>query len=129
MADFDLSQVSPENIDEAETFSVPWIAAHSIGDIVQPDGAIVAAIGNQVGGVVIRVGDAKNKTLVMRRGILRNVAGAAAAAKAPVYSDGDGTASDAKPAGAAGTQITRVGVIADQADRMLVDVQSYEKGA
>lgn len=123
-----MSKVTVENLSRASTFEVTHIAAHDIGDLVQPDGAIVAAIGDPVGGIVIKVGDAKNPTLVLRRGIVRGIAGAAAAAKAVIFSDGDGTMSDVRPAGAAGTVISRVGECIS-ATRALIDIKTYEKGA
>lgn len=129
MADVDLTGIRAVNLDEAETYSVPFIAGHSVGDIVRPSGAIVAAVNQNHGGIVIRPGNAEgNRTLVLRRGLVEGVAGVGAAANARVFSDGDNTASDAEPAGAAGTGVTVLGEMIT-ATRMLVGIGFYEKGA
>jgi hypothetical protein len=130
MADIDLTGIvlisSP---DEAETYSVDFATGHSVGDIVRPSGAIVGGISQNHGGLVIHAGDANgNKTLILRRGLVENVAGAGAAADVRVFSDGDNTASDTEPAGAAGTGVTFLGEMVT-ATRMIVDPQFYEKGA
>lgn len=128
MADYDLSKISMENPEKCETYEVTHIAAHDVGDVVKPDGAIVAAVGDEIGGIIIRVGDARNKSLVLKRGIVRGIAGAAAAANARIFSDGDGTASDVKPAGAAGTVISTLGHCIS-ATRAYIGPTTYEKGA
>jgi hypothetical protein len=128
MADYDFTAITLENAEKAITYEVDHIAAHDIGDLVQPDGAIVAAIGNEVGGIIIRVGDARNKSLVLKEGMVRGVAGTAAAAKARIFSDGDGTASDGEPAGAAGTIISTLGHCIS-ATRAYIKVTTFEKGA
>jgi hypothetical protein len=127
MADYTLTGISMENPDKAETYEVTFTSDHAIGKIVKPNGVLVAAVGDKPG-LIVRVGDARNPSLVLVRGIVRGMAGAAAAANATIFSDGDGTASDAEPAGAAGTGVWRLGSCIS-ATRAHIDPQFYEKGA
>lgn len=131
----DLSAISLEDPAHSITFEVPFVTGHDVGVTVLPDGTIVTGVSDLLGGVIIRKGDATNlnKTLVLRRGLVTGVAGVGAAANAQVWASATGgtnttSGTAAKPAGAAGTLISRIAVMIS-ATRMMVDCQSYEKGA
>lgn len=66
MADFDLTLIEAENLSKAETYEIDFVSGHSVGDVVDSAGAVVDAITDVHGGVVIRAGDANGaKTLVL----------------------------------------------------------------
>lgn len=128
MASFDLTLLESLNLDTARTQSIDFVSGHSVGDIIEADGTVSGAVGDTIMGVVIRAGSASAKTLVLIEGPFACASAHGLAAGAKIYSDGDNTASDAEPAGAAGTRITELGHCYSTTTGYL-KVTSYEKGA
>lgn len=129
MAAIDLTAIEPESLSMAETYEVDFVSGHSIGDIVRPDGTVVAGATESVGGIVLRVGSVDgDKTLVLRRGLVTGLSGVGAAANARIFLDGANTAGDTEPAGVAGTAVTILGEMIS-ATRAWIDPDFYEKGA
>lgn len=131
MASFDLTLIDEENPSASEAYDIDFVTGHTVGDIIEMDGTVSGGISDILMGVVVRAGDANGKkTRVLRKGAVRSSSGASfgVAANLRVYSDGDNTASDTEPAGAAGTWVTVLGQTFSTT-RFLVDVHGYEKGA
>lgn len=132
MAAIDLSVSAMENPEFSDTYEVAFQTGHVIGQIVKPDGTVTGSVSDPVGGVVVRPGDSTlvptNRTLILRKGLLRGVQGAGAAINAVGWNDGAGGVTDTEPAGAAGTDVTQLGVMIS-ATRMFFDVSPYELGA
>lgn len=130
MADLTLTGISMENPSTAVTYEAAFYTGAAVGDLVTPAGVKVAAITDEVGGVVVRVGDSVlgNQNLILQRGIVRAASTMGVTADTPVFSDGDGTASTSVPAGAAGTAITELGQVISTT-RFSVNPIRYQKGA
>lgn len=129
MADVTLTGITIENPSDATTYDVDFVSGHSVGDVVRYSGAVITGATQAPAGIVTRVGDANGKkTQILVRGFVDGLAGAGAAANAVVYNDGDNTASDTEPAGAAGTAVWILGHCIT-ATRAYINVTHYEKGA
>lgn len=126
MAVIDLTTIEPESLDMAETYETAFATGHTIGDIIRPNGVVNTGATQSVGGIVIRPGNADgDRTLVLRRGVVRGISGAGAAANARIFLDGANTAGDTEPTPGVGGKVHVLGDMIS-ATRALIDPFTYE---